>query len=268
VGLIGLKSVKELFSGRHFDQRVSFCACAGICAINSASATWVKMMVERGLQLAHTTVIGWVQRCVPEFEKRSTRYMRQSGRLWRADETRLKVRGRWVYLYRAVDRDGNTVDFRLSTKRDVAAAKAFFRKALRTQERAPISITLDGYAGSHRAVREMPAENKARKHSKLRSSKYLSNLIEQDHRVIKFRTKPCSASRTMIARPRRSPASNCSAASARTNSRIVVCASKTRLRLRPAMQCSPREPRAGYFPVQTLNRILRAGHGGTASSSL
>ena len=66
----------------------------------------VGMMAERGLQLAHTTVIGWVQRCVPEFEKRSTRYMRQSGRLWRADETRLKVRGRWVYLYRAVDRDG------------------------------------------------------------------------------------------------------------------------------------------------------------------
>jgi transposase-like protein len=73
------------------------------------------------------------------------------GRSWHVDETYLKVRGRWVYLYRAVDKEGNTVDFRLSPKRDVAAAKAFFRKALRTQGRAPLRITLDGYAASRRA---------------------------------------------------------------------------------------------------------------------
>ena len=102
----------------------------------------------------------------------------------------LKVRGRWVYLYRAVDRKGNTVDFRLSPKRDAAAARAFFRKALRAQGRPPVSITLDGYAASHRAVREMPKEDEAWKHTKLRSSKYLNNLIEQDHRGIKSRTRP------------------------------------------------------------------------------
>jgi transposase-like protein len=71
------------------------------------------------------------------------------------DETYVKIRGQRVYLHRAVDRDGNTVDFRLSRKRDVTAAKAFLRKALKTQGRAPLSITLDGYAASHRAVREM-----------------------------------------------------------------------------------------------------------------
>ena len=76
------------------------------------------------------------------------------------------------------------------SKRDVAAAKAFFRKALRTHGRAPISITLDGYAASNRAVREMPSENGVWKHTKLRSSKYLNNLIEQDHRGIKSRTGP------------------------------------------------------------------------------
>jgi transposase-like protein len=150
----------------------------------------VEMMAERGLRLAHTTIMPWGQRYVPEFEKRWSRYMRQSGRSWRMDETYLKVRGRWVYLYRAVDRFGNIVDFRLSPKRDVAAAKAFFRKALRTQERAPISITLDGYAASHRAIREMSIESKAWKYTKLRSSTYLNNLIEQDHRGIKFRIKP------------------------------------------------------------------------------
>jgi transposase-like protein len=78
-----------------------------------------------------------------------------------------------------VDRNGQTVDFRLSPKRDVAAAKAFFRKALRTRGRAPISITLDGYAASHRAVREMSAENRALKDTKLRSSKSVTELLSE-----------------------------------------------------------------------------------------
>lgn len=95
-----------------------------------------------------------------------------------------------VYLYRAVDRDGNTVDFLLGPARDVTAAKAFFCKALRTQQRAPASITLDGYAASHRAVREMPGEDEAWKHPKLRSRKYLNNWKEQDHRGIQSRTGP------------------------------------------------------------------------------
>jgi transposase-like protein len=90
-----------------------------------------------------------------------------------------------VYLYRAVDREGNTVDFRLSAKRDVAAAKAFLHKATKTQGRPPVSVTLDGYAASHRAVREISAENDAWKDTKLRSSKYLNNMIEQDHRGVK-----------------------------------------------------------------------------------
>ena len=188
MGVIGLeiKSVKELFSGRHFDREIIILCVRWYLRYKLSLRDLVEMMAERGLQLAHTTIMRWVQRYVPEFEN----YMRRSGRSWRVDETYLKVRGRWVYLYRGVDRDGNTVDFRLSPKRDVAAAKAFFRKALRTQGRAPVSITLDGHAASHRAVREMPTENNAWKQSKLRSSKYLNNLIEQDHRGIKFRTRP------------------------------------------------------------------------------
>jgi len=148
------------------------------------------MMAERGLHLSHTTIMRWAQRYAPEFEKRWTCFARKVGRSWHLDETYLKVRGRWVYLYRAVDREGNTVDFRLSPTRDVAAAKASFRKALRTQRRAPVSITLDGYAASHRAVREMPREDDAWKHTKLRGSKYLNNPIEQGQRGIKSRTGP------------------------------------------------------------------------------
>jgi hypothetical protein len=92
-----------------------------------------------------------------------------------------------MYLYRAVDRAGKTVDFRLSTKRDVAAARAFFRKAVKSQGSSPTTITLDGYAASHRAVREMKAAGQLAAGTKLRSSKYLNNLIEQDHRGVKLR---------------------------------------------------------------------------------
>lgn len=102
----------------------------------------------------------------------------------------MKIRGKWTYLYRAVDREGQTVDFRLSTNRDVKAAKAFFRKALKTQGRPPASITLDCYAASHRAVRELPEQSPRWKDTRLRSSKYLNNMIEQDHRGVKSRIKP------------------------------------------------------------------------------
>ena len=118
----------------------------------------VEMMAERGLSLAHSTIMRWVQHYTPEFEKHWRRYALAVGRSWRVDETYVKIRGEWCYLYRAVDRSGQTVDFRLSARRDVAAAKAFFRKAMKTQQCAPRqTITLDGYAASHRAVRELKA---------------------------------------------------------------------------------------------------------------
>jgi transposase-like protein len=100
----------------------------------------------------------------------------------------VKILGEWVCLYGAVDREGMTIDFRLSTKRDVAAAKAFFRKSMKSQGSAPRTVTLAGNAASHRAVREMKAEGQMPLGTKLRSSKYLNNLIEQDHRGVKLRS--------------------------------------------------------------------------------
>jgi transposase-like protein len=137
--------------------------------------------------MAHTTIMRWVQRYAPEFEKRRKRIARPVGQSWRVDETYVKIRGEWCYLYRAVDRAGRTVDFRLSAKRDIASAKAFFRKAIKRQRRCPRTITLDGYAASHLAVGELKADGSLPANTKLRSSKYLNNLIEQDHRGVKQR---------------------------------------------------------------------------------
>src|SRR6201996_7983098 len=145
------------------------------------------MTAERGLAMAHTTIMRWVQHDTPEFEKRWHRHALAVGRAWRIDETYVKIKGVWHYLYRAVDRAGRTVDFRLSARRDVAAAKAFFRKAMKSQQCAPQTIKLDGYAASHRAVRELKADGSLPTDTKLRSSKYLNNLIEQDHRSVKQR---------------------------------------------------------------------------------
>lgn len=99
----------------------------------------------------------------------------------------IKIRDKWCYLYRAVDRAGEAVGFRLSTHRGVVATKAFFRKAIQGQGRVLKTLTLDGYAASHRAVRELKAKGLLPDDTKLRLSKYLDDRIEQDHRSVKQR---------------------------------------------------------------------------------
>jgi len=187
--------------------------------------------------VAHTTIMRWVQRYAPEFEKRWRRFARAVCRLWRVDETYVKIRGEWCYLYRAVDRAGRTVDFRLSPRRDVAAAKAFFRKAIKSQQRCTRTITLDGYAASHRAVRELKADGSLPTNTKLRSSKYLNNLIEQDHRGVKQRIAVMLGFKEF-----RNAAITISGiellhASGRDSSDWDVCAFKAKLRLRSGTPC-------------------------------
>ena len=105
------------------------------------------------------------------------------------DETYIKVHGHWVYLYRAVDKAGQTVDFILSRNRDVNAAKSFLRSAMKNA-RVPTKIKLDAYVASHRAVREMKETDELSQRVRVRSSQYLNNLIEQDHRRVKQRIRP------------------------------------------------------------------------------
>ncbi len=178
---------KKLFEGRHFSCEVIILCVRWYLRSKLSLRDLVEMMAERGLSMAHTTIMRWVRHYAPEFEKRWRRFGVPMGPSWRVDETYVKIRGKWCHLCRAVDRAGKAVDFRLSVRRDVTAAKAFFRKAIKGQGCAPTTITLDGYAASHRAVRELKAEGSLPAATKLRSSKYLNNLIEQDHRSVKQR---------------------------------------------------------------------------------
>jgi transposase-like protein len=135
-----------------------------------------------------------VQRYVPEFERRLGRYARPVHSSWRMDETAVSVRGGAHYLYRAVDKHGKTVDSLLCTDRSESAARAFFNKALKThQPRWPRKLNLDGNAASHKALRLLRQENPRWQNVVVRSSRYLNNIVEQDHRAIKRRCAPMLA---------------------------------------------------------------------------
>ncbi len=137
------------------------------------------MLADRGVDVDHTTVFRWIQAYAPELEKRIRRHLRPSDGSWRVDETYIRVKGRWMYLYRAVDGRGRTIDFLLSAKRDAAAAKRFFRKALRQPHTAnPRSITVDKNPAYPRAVAEMKRDGDLWRFSRLRRAKFLNNVVE------------------------------------------------------------------------------------------
>ena len=148
-------------------------------------------MAERGLTVDHTTIFRWVQRYAPEIGRRSRPHLKPTNDSWRVDETYVKVRGRWMYLYRAVDSTGQTLDFLLNETRSTRAAKRFFRKVLSRPNRvAPRMINVDQNAAYSGAIRDLKEAGLLPDACERRPVKYLNNIVEQDHRFIKRRVKP------------------------------------------------------------------------------
>jgi transposase-like protein len=177
------------FKDRHFDSSIITLCVRWYITYKLSYRDLRDMMAERGIDLAHTTTLRWVQFYVPEFDRKWNDFARPAGDSWRVDETYIRVRGQWKYLYRAVDKHGNTVDFLLSEHRDIDAARSFFTQAI-GKHGAPKKITVDGYAATHTAIDELKQSGNLPINVLVRTSKYLNNLIEQDHRRVKQRVNP------------------------------------------------------------------------------
>jgi transposase-like protein len=147
-------------------------------------------MVDRGLSIDHTTIYRWVQQYAPEIKKRSRGLFRPTNDSYRVDETYIKVKGQWKYLYRAVNSEGDTIDFMPSAKRDRKAAERFLKRVLKAEHAwPPRVINGDQNAAYPPAVDNLKAEGVLDESCQLRTCKYLNNIIEQDHRTVKRLSK-------------------------------------------------------------------------------
>ena len=179
------------FKWRHFEPEVSLLCIRWHLRYSLSYRDLEEIMAERGLSVDHTTIYRWVQRYAPELEKRCRPHLKGTTDSWCVDETYVKIKGVWMYLYRAVDAERNTLEFLLSATRDAQAAKRFFAKALGACHTAlPRVITVDKNAAYPKAIKELKATGALALSCERRQSKYLNNLIEQDHRVIKRLVKP------------------------------------------------------------------------------
>jgi transposase, IS6 family len=184
-------STPTLFKWRHFLPEIILLNVRWYCRYALSYRDLEEMMQERGVEVDHSTINRWVLKYAPELDKRIRPHLKPTNDSWRVDETYIKVRGVWKYLYRAVDSQGNTLDFMLSAKRDNKAAARFFRKVLKGQHiGSPRVITADKNAAYPVAMDVLKEEETIRRETKLRQSKYLNNVIEQDHRNIKRIVKP------------------------------------------------------------------------------
>jgi transposase-like protein len=174
------------FKWRHFEGQIILLCVRWYLRYCLSYRDLEEIMAERGLGIDHTTIYRWVQRYAPELEKRCKPHLKQTTDSWRVDETYLKVKGQWLYLYRAVDSAGNTLEFLLSKHRDTQAAKRFLARALdASHTTTPRVINVDQNPAYPKAVNELKAEGQLPQGCQLRPVKYLNNLIEQDHRFIK-----------------------------------------------------------------------------------
>jgi len=174
-----VKQNKSSFKWRHFEPTIILLCVRWYCRFQLSYRDVEEMMRERGLDVDHSTVFRWVQRYAPEINKRIRQHLKMSGTSYRVDETYIKVGKTCKYLYRAVDKEGQTVEFMLSAKRDVSAAKRFFKKVMRADHRRlPFSISVDKHASYPEAFTSSQEEQVLPHDCRLRRVKYLNNVIE------------------------------------------------------------------------------------------
>src|SRR5882757_5902645 len=175
------------FKGSHFEREVILWGVRWYVAYPISYRQLEEMMDERGVEVDHSTLNRWAIKYAPFLEKQFRARKRPVGSSWRLDETYVKVKGAWKYLYRAVDKAGATVDFLLTAKRDCKAALRFLRKAIKWNG-TPEKITIDKSGANTAAIESHNAETEAG--IEIRQIKYLNNIVEQNHRAIKRLIRP------------------------------------------------------------------------------
>jgi putative transposase len=184
------------FKGAHVPQEIILTCIRWYVAYPLSTRHVEELMRERGVPVDHATINRWVIKYSPQLEEVFHPRKRPVGRSWRMDETYIRVKGEWRYLYRAVDKTGQTIDFLLTESRDTEAALRFLRQAI-GRHGVPETITIDGSEANEAAIKRY---NEAYgTHITIRQVKYLNNVIEQDHRAVKRVTRPMLGFKTFAA---------------------------------------------------------------------
>jgi transposase-like protein len=179
------------FKWRHFEAEIILCAVRWYLRYTLSYRDVEELLRERGVVVDHTTVFRWVQRYAPELDRRCRPQLKMTNDSYRVDETYIRIKRQWVYLYRAVDSMGATLDFMLSISRDADAAERFFRTVLDAGHTAlPRVITVDKHAAYPLAFDALQHDGTLPETCLLRQCKYLNNVVEQDHRFVKRRVNP------------------------------------------------------------------------------
>ena len=176
------------FKGTHFPPEVILMGLRWYLAYPLSTRHVEELLEERGVNVDHSTINRWVIKYSPQLEAEFHRRKRQVWTSWRMDETYIRVKGKWKYFYRAVDKFGKTIDFLLTEQRDEKAARNFLNKAIGRHGGVPEKITIDGSAANEAAIKSYNEEHGTS--IEIRKAKYLNNIVEQDHRGVKRITRP------------------------------------------------------------------------------
>lgn len=181
------KHISVDFKWRHYEGELILLCVRWYLRYRLSYRDIAEMMKEQNLPLHASTIYRWVQHYAPKIQKRSAYFLKEPSGSWHLDETYIKIKGQWVYLYRAIDSQGQTIDFYLSRTRNHRDSKRFLGKLIRLHRaQVPHTITTDANATYPIAIQQLKAENLLPKDTFHRTSKYLNNRFEQDHRRIKW----------------------------------------------------------------------------------